>query len=239
MICFAPGQGGAYVFLALPATASRQLLVPAALALALESVRSPTRGGVLSTAAAGLVARRRPSDLRDLPLDPVRRLPRGAAAVDARRPAHRRLGARGARRSRRTVHALAAADRERHPLGLARCPGASAGLRAVRQPARRPLRHVVQPRRRGVHAFGRGGDRGAAAGPGRVSRGPPAVGGVRRRRLARGVRGHARFRSCSRPSRISSRSRRHAARRASCLSPSRSPAGWACSHVSSGRSCSH
>jgi hypothetical protein len=55
MICFAPGMGGAYVFLALPATASRQLLVPAALALALESVRSPSVGGVLSTAAAGLV----------------------------------------------------------------------------------------------------------------------------------------------------------------------------------------
>ena len=54
MICFAPGQGGAYVFLSLPATAARQLLVPAALALALECVRAPTRGLVLSTAAAGL-----------------------------------------------------------------------------------------------------------------------------------------------------------------------------------------
>ena len=54
MICFAPGHGGAYVFLALPATASRQLLVPAALALALESVRSPSMGLVASTAAAGL-----------------------------------------------------------------------------------------------------------------------------------------------------------------------------------------
>jgi hypothetical protein len=53
MICFAPGMGGAYVFLALPATASRQLLVPAALALALESVRSPRPGVVASTAAAG------------------------------------------------------------------------------------------------------------------------------------------------------------------------------------------
>ena len=53
MICFAPGMGGAYVFLALPATASRQLLVPAALALALESVRSPRLGVVVSTAAAG------------------------------------------------------------------------------------------------------------------------------------------------------------------------------------------
>jgi hypothetical protein len=54
MICFAPGQGGSYVFLSLPATAARQLLVPAALALALECVRAPTRGLVLSTAAAGL-----------------------------------------------------------------------------------------------------------------------------------------------------------------------------------------
>jgi hypothetical protein len=54
MICFAPGMGGAYVFLSLPATAARQLLVPAALALALESVRSPSLGIVASTAAAGL-----------------------------------------------------------------------------------------------------------------------------------------------------------------------------------------
>ena len=55
MICFAPGMGGAYVVLALPATASRQLLVPAALALALETVRSRSVGAVASTAAAGLV----------------------------------------------------------------------------------------------------------------------------------------------------------------------------------------
>jgi hypothetical protein len=55
MIAFAPGMGGAYVFLALPATSSRQLLVPAALALALESVRSPSVGLVTSTAAAGFV----------------------------------------------------------------------------------------------------------------------------------------------------------------------------------------
>ncbi len=54
IICFAPGQGGAYVFLALPATSARQLLVPAALALALEAVRSPTPGLLASTAAAGL-----------------------------------------------------------------------------------------------------------------------------------------------------------------------------------------
>ena len=55
MIAFAPGMGGGYVFLSLPATSSRQLLVPAALALALESVRTPSLGLVASTAAAGFV----------------------------------------------------------------------------------------------------------------------------------------------------------------------------------------
>lgn len=50
----APGQGGAYVFLSLPATSSRHLLVPAALALALETVRAPSWGLGASTAAAGL-----------------------------------------------------------------------------------------------------------------------------------------------------------------------------------------
>jgi hypothetical protein len=54
MICFAPGTGGAYVFLSLPATAARQLLVPAALALALETVRAPSLALAGSTAAAGL-----------------------------------------------------------------------------------------------------------------------------------------------------------------------------------------
>jgi hypothetical protein len=55
MIAFAPGMGGAYVFLSLPATSSRQLLVPAALALGLESMRTPSVGLVASTAAAGFV----------------------------------------------------------------------------------------------------------------------------------------------------------------------------------------
>lgn len=55
LACFAPGQGGAYVFLALPATSSRQILVPAALGLALEAVRSPSRALFASSAASGLV----------------------------------------------------------------------------------------------------------------------------------------------------------------------------------------
>jgi hypothetical protein len=49
----APAQGGAYTALGLPATASRQLLVPAALALAFAYVERPTRGLLASTAAAG------------------------------------------------------------------------------------------------------------------------------------------------------------------------------------------
>jgi hypothetical protein len=53
--CFAPGSGGAYPLLALPATSSRHLLVPAALALALTAIRSHTRAVVASTAAAGFV----------------------------------------------------------------------------------------------------------------------------------------------------------------------------------------
>jgi hypothetical protein len=51
----APAHGGAYTALGLPATASRQLLVPAALALAFAYVERPTRALLASTAAAGLV----------------------------------------------------------------------------------------------------------------------------------------------------------------------------------------
>jgi hypothetical protein len=52
--CFAPGHGGAYTVLALPETAGRQLLVPAALALAFESIRAPSTRLLISTGAAGL-----------------------------------------------------------------------------------------------------------------------------------------------------------------------------------------
>ena len=52
LAAFAAGHGGAYTSLALPATVSRQVLVPAALALAFATVRTPTSGLILSTAAA-------------------------------------------------------------------------------------------------------------------------------------------------------------------------------------------
>jgi hypothetical protein len=55
LACFAPGHGGSYPLLALPATTSAQILVPAALALALGAVREPTRGRLASTAAAAFV----------------------------------------------------------------------------------------------------------------------------------------------------------------------------------------
>ena len=51
----APAYGGAYTALGLPATAARQLLLPAALALAFAYVERPTRGQLASVAAAGLV----------------------------------------------------------------------------------------------------------------------------------------------------------------------------------------
>jgi hypothetical protein len=54
LIALAPGHGGAYRALALPATSSRQLLVVAALALAFQAVRQPSAGVLASAAAAAL-----------------------------------------------------------------------------------------------------------------------------------------------------------------------------------------
>ena len=54
LIALAPGNGGSYTALALPATASRQLLVPAALALVFAYLREPRRGLLVSVGAAGL-----------------------------------------------------------------------------------------------------------------------------------------------------------------------------------------
>ena len=55
VVAMAPGHGGALTALALPATGSRQLLVPAALALALEATRHPTRSLLASATAASFV----------------------------------------------------------------------------------------------------------------------------------------------------------------------------------------
>jgi hypothetical protein len=55
LFCLAGGDGGAYPNLSLPATASDQLLVPTALALAVATVRTPLLPLFASTAAAGFV----------------------------------------------------------------------------------------------------------------------------------------------------------------------------------------
>ncbi len=54
LIALAPGHGGAYRALALPATSSRQLLVLGALALAFQAVREPSPGTLASVGAAAL-----------------------------------------------------------------------------------------------------------------------------------------------------------------------------------------
>jgi hypothetical protein len=54
LVAMAPGHAGALTALALPATVSRQLIVPAALALALEAVRRPTPALLVTAGAASL-----------------------------------------------------------------------------------------------------------------------------------------------------------------------------------------
>ena len=116
-----PGTAARYTALALPATASRQLLVPAALALAFTCVRAPTRGAArLDARRRRARARRRPPDLRDLPLDPVRRLPRRPLGL-AVRAAARAAPSRSRRSScRPAVPRLAPARRAEH--GVASAP---------------------------------------------------------------------------------------------------------------------
>ncbi len=54
LFALAGGHGGSYVFLALPATAARQLLVPVVIALFFWFVRRPSRSGAATLAAGGL-----------------------------------------------------------------------------------------------------------------------------------------------------------------------------------------
>ncbi len=54
LFAFAGGHGGSYVFLALPATTARQLLVPVVIALFFWFVRRPSRAGAATLAAGGL-----------------------------------------------------------------------------------------------------------------------------------------------------------------------------------------
>ena len=138
----------------------------------------------------GLRARSRPSDLRDLPLDPVRRLPRSPRWAWTRDDARRdRRGARGARRSRRALLRLAAAGRARHRLALAgrraRCAAAVAQYAGQLVVSDDGERYALAP-----ELFGRGGAvavAALAAGAARRAGGAAPVGGLRRRRLGGGA----------------------------------------------------
>ena len=107
------GHGGSYATLALPATAARQLLVPAAIALFFTCAR---RGGRPRRARGRLRrARARPPDLRALRAAPARRLRARARCGEWRRVGARARGrvvptalvlalAAAARRTRRVSH---------------------------------------------------------------------------------------------------------------------------------------
>ena len=145
LVCFAPGHGGTYTLLSLPATSSRQLLVPAALALAFESLRRPSLALWASTAAAGFVlAVVHPTYAIFLWLPFVgfllvrllwtrRDLRAGAAAFAA-------LAVPAAR-----LPGLVDPDRQRDGVRVARRRRGPPRARALRRPARRSLRDELQP----------------------------------------------------------------------------------------------
>ena len=101
LIGLAPGKGGAYAFLALPATASRQLLVPAVLALVFAHLLAPRLAWLGCIAAGGLaLAIVHPTYAIFLCL-PLGGLPRRPRPPLARRPQAARRGAGGTRRAER------------------------------------------------------------------------------------------------------------------------------------------
>ena len=93
-------------------------------------------------------ARRRPPDLRDLPLDPLCRLPRRALGVAVREVRQRLPHPRRARRAGRALPRLAPARRPQDGVGQPRRARARARVRALRRPARtaRPTSSGSRPR---------------------------------------------------------------------------------------------
>ena len=114
LTAFAPNGGGAYTALALPATASRQLLVPAALALAIGAAARPSRGLLASAGAAGLALAVVHPTYAIFLWDPVRRLPRRPLARRAQRGEADRSGAGRARDPLGGLSRGAPAGRPRH-----------------------------------------------------------------------------------------------------------------------------
>ena len=213
----------------LPATAARQLLVPAALALALAYVHAPRRALARVGCGGRARARGRAPDLRALPLAAVRRLPRRALARRARR---RR--SRSPRRSRRSSCPPGVFFAWLLPVVRDTASVAPSGERDAARDRATTRGSSTSRRTRATgsrrRCFGRGGAvavAALAAAAARRARAAAALGGVRARRLARRLRGDARAACSSCRSRSSSRSRSRAARPASCRSRSRSRAALA------------
>ena len=135
--------------------------------------------------------------------------------------------ARRARGSGRALPRLAPAGCAKHRLGEPGRARAGPRLRPVRGPARR-LGRPLLARAAGVRAVGRRRRRGAPADPARRARLPASLGGLRRRRLARDLRDHARAVAVHAVLRRRLALPGAPARRASSPSGSRWPAGWAC-----------
>ena len=191
----APGHGGAYTALGLPATASRQLLVPAALALALAYVRAPGRALLASTAAAGLVlAVVHPTYAIFLWIPFAGFLVlRSLVVREEARPIAAALAALVVPAG--LFFAWLLPGRPRYGLGRPLGDRDAASDRALRGAARSDLGHALPPRARGVRPRrgGRGGSAPAAAA--RRACSAAALGSVRARRGAGRLRRDARRRS--------------------------------------------
>ena len=182
-----PAHGGALTALALPATGSRQLLVPAALALAIEATRRPTPVAARVRGGGVVRDRRRPPDVRALPLDPVRGVPavRGCGCDVTHAPDALALAALSLPAALFFAWLLPViGDTASVEPGRGR---ARACLRAVRGPARRDARQL---RRRpgALRTDRRGRGRRRCSSPLAAPRCSAALGGVRRRRVARRLR---------------------------------------------------
>ena len=146
-----------------------------------------------------------------------------AARGRARRACSRR---RALRCLPRAFVALADPDHPRYGLGRARRRSSvPAGWRSTRRSSSCSRRTASASRPQVLGAVGRRRRRRARARAARRARGPPPLGGVRRRRLAGGRSRSCSSRRCSCRSPTSSRSRSPAAGRRSSRSRSRSPAG--------------
>ena len=180
----APGDGGAYDSLALPATAARQLLVPIVLASLFLLIRERRWLFAIPVAAASLaIALSHPTYALFL-LVPLTGLRGRAGDLDeaGRRAFGERAG--GGRGSDRGRPPLAPPDRRGHGGAHAAGGGGSAGARAVRARARRRVARPLLACAGGLRPQRRGRGRCARRDPARGLCGAQPVGGVRRRRLA-------------------------------------------------------